>query len=148
MQKYALAFLTFLALSLCLQAQAQDLTFEQANIIFGKQRILTFRKFSLELTDESKAELQKIAELCRVSPGMMRRTLLVIQVFTCEQELAVKPYIGVCRGQVVIDYLEEAIGLSRKKCLVRDVGSNPLDTDCLAGSAVTLYLKPDWVEKY
>ncbi|MDX1905737.1 MAG: hypothetical protein SF053_01795 [Bacteroidia bacterium] len=126
-----------------LRAQT-TLSYQESVALFGKQRILAFRSFSLELTDESKAELKSIADALRVTPAILRTNLLVIQIFTCEQELDVKPYIGICRGQVIIDYLEKTLGIPRKKCLIRDLASANYDPDCLAGSGMTLYLKPDW----
>ena len=123
---------------------AQNITFEQADALFGSQRILTFRQFSLNLTDESFAELKKIAELIRITPDLVKTNLIIIQTFTCEKELKIKPYIGTARGQVVIDFLEKTIGMPRKKCLIRDAGVNVYDKDCLAGSGVNVYLRPDW----
>lgn len=122
----------------------QTLGFQEAKIVFGDQRILKFRKFSLELLDESKEELRQMAKLISVTPGLIKTNLLVIQIFSCEKELKVKPYLGVCRGQVVIDYLVNQIGMPRKKCLIQDGGANAYDKECLAGSGVNIYLKPDW----
>ena len=130
-----------------IQGKAQDkLTFEESQTIFGQQPIMKFRKFSLELTDESKRELMKLAGVIAKVPAMIHHNVIVIQVFTCEQEIRVKPYIGACRGQVIVDYFEEVLNLSRKKCLILDSGRNAFDTDCLAGSGVNLYLKPEWTE--
>ena len=126
---------------------AQEMGFNEASLVFGDQRILKFRKFSLELTDESYEELQEIQTLIKLTPGIIKTNLLVIQIFTCPQELVVKPYIGVCRGQVIIDYLEEMVGMPRKKCLIRDAGANQYDEKCLVGSGVNIYLKPDWRER-
>ena len=126
---------------------AQNMGFQEANLVFGEQRILKFRKFSLELTDDSYRKLQELQTLIKVSPAIVKTNLLVIQIFTCPQELAVKPYLGVCRGQVIIDYLEETIGMPRKKCLIRDGGANQYDEKCLAGSGANLYIKPDWRER-
>ncbi|MEM7655587.1 MAG: hypothetical protein AAF399_05615 [Bacteroidota bacterium] len=132
---------------LCSSAlQGQELSFKQAQAIFGQQRILSFRPYSLSLTDQSQTELQEMMQLIRQYPGTIATHLLVIQVFSCEQELAVKPYLGVCRAQVVIDLLEKELGLSRKKCLIRDGGINAFDPECLAGSGVNLYLRPNWSE--
>jgi hypothetical protein len=124
----------------------QELSFSQANAIFGGQRILTFRPYSLNLTDQSQADLQALSDLILQYPGVIATHLLVIQVFSCEKELATKPYLGVCRGQVVVDQLEKKLGLSRKKCLIRDGGINAYDPDCLVGSGVNLYLRPNWDE--
>lgn len=136
--------LVLLASSLASHIHAQNLTFEQADGIFGNQRILKFRHYSLELTDESKKELKALSDLIRITPALVKNTVLVIQIFTCEKELNVKPYIGVCRGQVIIDYLEKSIGMPRKKCLIRDTGASSFDKECLAGSGGNLYLKPNW----
>jgi hypothetical protein len=125
-------------------AFAQKLSFEQADALFGNQRILTFRQFSLKLTDDSRNELQQMAEVIKVTPDLVKTNLLIIQTFTCEKELKIKPYLGTVRGQVIIDFLEKTIGMPRKKCLIRDAGSNPLDKDCVAGSGVNVYLRPDW----
>ena len=70
--------------------------------------------------------------------------LLVIQVFSCPDELAVKPYLGACRGQVVVDALEDGIDLPRKKCLIIETGANEFDPECAVGNGATLYLKPGW----
>ena len=140
-------YLTILFVFGSIYLKAQGFTFEQADALFGNQRMLTFRKYSLQLTDESMSELQKVAEFIRITPDLVKTNLLIIQTFTCEKELKVKPYIAAVRGQVVIDFLEKAIGMPRKKCLIRDTGSNAFDKDCLAGSGVNLYLKPDWREK-
>lgn len=128
----------------CTQLAAQKLSYEQALKVFGDQRIMKFRKFSLELTDESKEELTKLVESLRRFPAVLHSNVIVIQTFTCEQELNVKPYIGACRGQVIIDYLVDAIGVPRKKCLIQDGGSSQFDKDCQIGSGVNLYLKPAW----
>ena len=142
--KKLLAYLMLLT-GLCLAGQAQSLTFEQANALFGQQKILKFRKFSLEMTDQGIAEMEKLVKQIQQSPEMVRRNMLIIQVFTCEEELKVKPYIGVVRGQVIIDYLEKAVEMPRKKCLIQDNGKNPYDTECVAGSGANLYLRPDWL---
>lgn len=123
---------------------SQTLGFKEAQMVFGDQRILKFRRFSLELLDESKEELRKMAKMISVTPGLVKTNLLIIQIFSCEKELKVKPYLGVCRGQVVIDYLVNQIGMPRKKCLIQDGGANAFDKECLAGSGVNIYLKPDW----
>lgn len=123
---------------------SQTLGFEEAQIVFGDQRILKFRKFSLELLDESKEELRKLAKMINQTPGLIKTNQLVIQIFSCEKELKVKPYLGVCRGQVIIDYLVKQIGMPRKKCLIQDGGANTYDKECLAGSGVNLYIKPEW----
>jgi hypothetical protein len=133
-----------LATSIPSLLKGQSVSFEQASLLFGKQRSLSFRPYTLDLDDKSRESLLEIVELARVSPVLFQKNLLVLQIFTCEKELKVKPYLGVCRGQVVIDFLEKEIGMPRKKCLIRDGGANPLDPDCLAGSGVLLYLKPDW----
>jgi len=124
----------------------QELSFQQANALFGGQRILTFRPYSLSLTDQSQTDLQALEDLIRQYPGIISTHLLVIQVFSCEKELAVKPYLGVCRAQVIVDQLENHLGLARKKCLIRDGGVNAYDPDCLVGSGVNLYLRPTWKE--
>ncbi len=125
--------------------QAQSISFEQANALFGQQKIIKFRKFSLEMTDQGIAEMEKLVKQIQQSPEMIRRNMLIIQVFTCEEELKVKPYIGVVRGQVLIDYLEKTVEMPRKKCLIQDNGKNPYDTECVAGSGANLYLQPDWL---
>ncbi|MDX2284455.1 MAG: hypothetical protein NW241_09845 [Bacteroidia bacterium] len=130
------------------QARAQEqVSFDQAVQMFGAQRVLKFRPYSLELTDEGKEELRSISELFRISPVIMRNTVMVIQIFTCEEERKVKPYIGVCRGQVIIDYLESSVGMPRKKCLIRDGGASAFDPECVAGSGANVYLRPEWREK-
>lgn len=143
--KNRLLCLLLLTALLSSTAWAQSISFEQASAIFGKQKILKFRKFSLEMTDQSKLELETLATQIKQSPEMMRRNLLIIQIFTCEDELQVKPYIGTVRGQVVIDYLEKNVQMPRKKCLIQDNGKNPLDTECIAGSGANLYIRPDWL---
>lgn len=125
-------------------AHAQELGFEEAKIVFGDQKILKFRKFSLELLDESKEELRLLAKLINSTPGVIKNNLLVIQIFSCEKEIKVKPYLGVCRAQVIVDYLEKQIGMPRKKCLIIDAGPNSYDKECLAGSGVNMYIKPAW----
>ena len=131
----------FLSIS---STMSQNMKFSDALIVFGEQRILKFRKFSLEMTDESKKELKELSDLIRLTPGIIKTNVLVIQIFSCEQELNIKPYLGVCRGQVIIDYLEKAVGMPRKKCLIQDGGANSYDKKCLAGSGANLYIKPDW----
>lgn len=96
------------------------------------------------MKDESRTQLAELSQLIRQYPQMFRSNLLMVQVFTCEKELAIKPYLGACRGQVVIDYLEQQVGLPRKKCLIQETGSSAYAQDCEAGSGVNLYLKPDW----
>jgi len=142
---YAYCFL-FIGLLYSPDIYSQSLDFADAKVVFGDQRILKFRKYSLELIDESKDELREIAKMISFTPGIIKTNLLVIQIFSCEKELAVKPYLGVCRGQVVVDYLAKQIGMPRKKCLIQDGGANTYDKDCLAGSGVNIYLKPDWTE--
>ncbi|MEM6803870.1 MAG: hypothetical protein AAF696_20865 [Bacteroidota bacterium] len=140
-------FRTFLILFLFSNASfltAQVLGFEEAKIVFGDQKILKFRKFSLELLDESKEELRLLAKLINTTPGVIKNNLLVIQIFSCEKEIKVKPYLGVCRAQVIVDYLDKQIGMPRKKCLLIDGGANAYDKDCLAGSGVNIYIKPAW----
>ena len=134
----------FLGLCPVIQAQPQSLSYGQAVKIFGEQRILTFRKFSLELTDESKEELTKLVEALRRFPPVMYQNVIVIQTFTCESELKVRPYIGACRGQVIIDYMVDAIDIPRRKCYIQDGGANKFDKKCELGSGVNLYLKPAW----
>lgn len=133
-----------LYLSTPVDSYSQTLGFEEAKIVFGDQRILKFRKFSLELLDESKEELRKLAKMISQTPGLIKTNQLVIQIFSCEKELKVKPYLGVCRGQVIIDYLVNQIGMPRKKCLIQDGGANAYDKECVAGSGVNLYIKPEW----
>lgn len=143
MKPYSL-FGLLLLLLLALQSQAQSLTFEQSKAIFGQQKILKFRRFSLELDDESKAEVERLVVLINTYPDIMKRSLLIIQVFSCEKELKVKPYIGAVRGQIIIDILEKRVDMPRKKCLIQDNGKSPYDAECLAGSGANLYLRPDW----
>ncbi|MEM7374715.1 MAG: hypothetical protein AAF587_39350 [Bacteroidota bacterium] len=125
---------------------SQELDFDQASHLFGPQRVLTFRQFSLDMTDQSKSELKLLADLIRQYPGIIATHLMVVQIFSCEKELKIKPYLGVCRGQVVVDYLEKELGLSRKKCLIRDGGKNTFDPNCSTGSGTYLYLRPSWTE--
>lgn len=125
-------------------AQLGNLTYAQSVAIFGEQRIFEFRRFSLELTDESKASLHELVEVIRRFPAIMHKNVLVIQTFTCEKELNVKPYIAACRGQVIIDYLVEAVDMPRKKCFIQDGGPNTFDPDCHVASGVNMYLKPAW----
>lgn len=120
--------------------------FETAQAMFGTQHLLNFRKFSLELTDQSQQELDQVVNLMIRQPQMLQRTFLVLQVFTCEQELKVKSYLGMVRAKLITDYITEKLNMPRKKILIQDRGSNPLDKDCLAGSGMTLFLKPDWRE--
>lgn len=127
-------------------AFTQELSYDQASHLFGPQRILKFRQFSLEMTDQSKSELKLLAELIQQYPGIIATHLMVVQIFSCEKELNIKPYLGVCRGQVVVDYLEKELGLSRKKCLIRDGGKNAFDPNCTTGSGTYLYLRPSWTE--
>ncbi|MEM8892079.1 MAG: hypothetical protein AAGD28_29140 [Bacteroidota bacterium] len=126
------------------ELQAQEIGYNEAKIVFGDQKILKFRKYSLELLDESKEELRLLAKMINTTPGLVKENLLVIQIFSCEKELKVKPYLGVCRGQVIVDYLQQQIGMPRKKCLIQDGGANSYDKECLAGSGVNIYLKPGW----
>lgn len=128
------------------QLSGQTLDFPEAKIVFGEQRILKFRKFSLELHDESKEQLRDLAKLLNMTPGVISNNLLVIQIFSCEKELKIKPYLGVCRGQVIVDYLESQIGMPRKKCLIQDGGANAFDKGCLAGSGVNIYLQRGWTD--
>lgn len=138
-------FLTFITiLPTSSQAQGRKLTYEQAVAVFGEQRIFEFRKFSLELTDASKAELFELVEIIRKFPAVLGGNVIVIQTFTCEKELNVKPYIAACRGQVIIDYLVESINISRKKCYIQDGGPNKFDPDCEILSGVNVYLKKTW----
>jgi hypothetical protein len=143
--KNRLACLLLLTFALPSAGWSQSITFEQASAIFGKQKILKFRKYSLEMTDQSQLEMETLVRQIKVAPEMMRRNLLIIQVFSCEDELRVKPYIGAVRGQVIIDYLEKNAEMPRKKCLIQDNGKNPFDTECVAGSGANLYIRPDWL---
>lgn len=127
-------------------SSAQELNFDQASHLFGPQRVLTFRPFTLDMTDKSLAALEELTTLISQYPGIIATHLLVVQIFSCEKELEIKPYLGVCRGQVVVDYLEQKLGLSRKKCLIRDGGKNAFDPDCTTGSGTYLYLRPSWKE--
>ena len=143
-----LSFLIFLTCFLLLpnqsQAHGRKLTYEQAVAVFGEQRIFEFRRFSLELTDASKAELHELVEIIRKFPAVLGGNVIVIQTFTCEKELNVKPYIAACRGQVIIDYLVESINISRKKCYIQDGGPNKFDPECEVLSGVNVYLKKSW----
>ncbi|MEM6343695.1 MAG: hypothetical protein AAF927_07430 [Bacteroidota bacterium] len=125
-------------------AQGRKLTYDQAVAVFGEQRIFEFRRFSLELTDASKAELHELVETIRKFPAVLGGNVIVIQTFTCEKELNVKPYIAACRGQVIIDYLVESINISRKKCYIQDGGPNKFDPECEVLSGVNVYLKKSW----
>ncbi|MEM6262580.1 MAG: hypothetical protein AAGI38_08745 [Bacteroidota bacterium] len=125
----------------------QRFTFEQANRAFGQQKILLFRLFSLELKEESKTELDQLASLIKQNPGIIRTNNLIIQVFTCAKEDKAKPYIGTVRAQVIVDYLEQTIGMPRKKCLIQDSGVSPYDKECKSGSGVNLYLRPGFYGK-
>lgn len=125
-------------------AQVTKLSYDQAVAVFGAQRIFEFRRFSLELTDESKTQLLELVEVLRKFPIVLTHNVIVLQTFTCEKELSVKPYISACRGQVLIDYLVEAIHIPRKKCYIQDGGPNKFDPDCEVLSGVNAYLKPSW----
>lgn len=126
-----------------LQAQPeQTLSFQKASQIFGKQRTLNFRQYALELNDESRLLLEQTAVLIRSTPALVHSNVLVLQVFTCEEELLAKPYIGVVRAKLIVDYLEQELGLSRKKCYIQDTGASAFDEDCTAGSGLHLVLRP------
>lgn len=127
-----------------LKGQVTKLTYKQAVAVFGEQRIFEFQRFSLELTDASKDELHQLVETLRKFPTVLANNVIVIQTFTCEKELNVKPYIAACRGQVIIDYLVDAINIPRKKCYIQDGGPNKFDPDCEVLSGVNIYLKPSW----
>lgn len=127
-------------------APSQEIPFEEAKALFGGQKILTFRKFSLSLDDKSQQSLAQLAAQINQSPGIIRNNLLIIQTFTCPEELTAKPYIGAVRGQVIIDYLEKKIGLNRKKCFIQESGSTQ-DPNCLAGSGANIYLQDGWLEQ-
>jgi len=134
-----------LLMTLFSSAYAQGtLPFESAQALFGRQRLVQYPNFSLIPTDKSQEELASISRLLQQKPEIMQRTFIVIQVFTCQQELKVKPYLGVVRAKRIIDYLSKEARMNRKKFLIQDRGANPLDPDCKAGSGVTLFLKPDW----
>lgn len=128
------------------QGIGQSIPFETAQKMFGDQRLLEYSRFAFEPTDKSREELDAIVKLVSLQPQMVQRTFIVIQVFTCEQELHVKPYLGVVRAKRVIDYISSRCNMPRKKFLIQDRGANPLDQDCVAGSGLTLFLKPDWRE--
>ena len=85
--------------------------------------------------------LDEIIKRISENPGIIQENVLILQVFTCEQELRVKPYIGVVRAKNVIDYLEARLGLARRKCLILDDGPNPYDRDCRVGSGMNIYLQ-------
>ncbi len=123
----------------------QEISFEQASSLFGGQKILTFRRFSLSLDDNSQQQLAQLASNIMQYPAIIRDNLLVIQTFTCPLELKIKPYIGAVRGQVIIDYLEKKIGLNRKICLIQESGATA-DIDCLAGSGANIYLQDGWAQ--
>jgi|GEM_PF-2416851 len=141
--KYGLSLMLLIKISLIV-LQAQKIPYQQASTIFGGQKIVKFREFSLEMTDEGKQILNTLAKNIRQVPVMIRNNMLIIQVFSCEKELKVKPYLGVCRGQVIIDYLVETIKMPRKQCLIQDTGASLYDKECLSGSGVNLYLRPGW----
>lgn len=149
MKNKPILFLALLCICLILQTShmlGQTVPFETAQAMFGNQRIIEYPRFAFEPSDKSKAELDEIVKLISLQPQMVQRTFVVIQVFTCEQELRVKPYLGVVRAKRVIDYLSTKCNMHRKKFLIQDRGANPLDKDCVAGSGLTLFLKPDWRE--
>ncbi|MCI4670454.1 MAG: hypothetical protein MRZ79_20125 [Bacteroidia bacterium] len=125
---------------------SQSLPFESAQAMFGAQRLLEYPDFAFEPSDKGKAELDALVKLIQTKPQMVQRTFIVIQVFTCEKELKVKPYLGVVRAKRIVDDLSTRCNMPRKKFLIQDRGANPLDRDCLAGSGLTLFLKPDWRE--
>lgn len=124
--------------------RGQNISYEQANAIFGGQKIVKFRQFSLDMTDEGKQIMTALVRKIQPYPGMFRSNILIIQVFGCEKELNVKPYLSVVRGQVMIDYLVENLKIPRKKCLIQDLGPSPYDKDCLSGSGANIYLRPNW----
>ncbi|MEL6652288.1 MAG: hypothetical protein AAFQ87_15915 [Bacteroidota bacterium] len=142
-QPLALIFFLFLSSSLPVQAQYNQLTYDQAVAVFG-ERIFEFRRFSLELTDESKNELLELVETIQKFPAVLASNVIIVQTFTCEKELNVKPYIAACRGQVLIDYLVEELHMPRKMCFIQDGGPNRYDPECEVLSSVNVYLKPAW----
>lgn len=141
--RLALSLFLFLNFFLPAQAQLNQLTYEQSVAVFG-ERIFEFRRFSLELTDESKNELLELVETIQKFPAVLASNVIIVQTFTCEKELNVKPYIAACRGQVLIDYLVEELHMPRKMCFIQDGGPNHYDPECEVLSSVNVYLKPAW----
>lgn len=96
------------------------------------------------MKDASAVALNDLVVRIRTNPDIIKYNLLVLQVFTCKKEANVKPYIGVVRAQMLINYLETELGLSRRKCLILDDGPSQFDENCTAGSGINVYLRPGW----
>lgn len=122
----------------------QEMPFEQAYALFGEQKRVKFRQFSLEMTDEGKKVMADLVKKLKQSPRIIGSNLFVIQVYACEKELNVKPYLSVVRGQLLIDYLVENLSISRKKCFIQDSGPNKEDTGCLSRSGANIFIRPNW----
>lgn len=116
--------------------------FEQADSIFGRQHIITFRPYSIEPTDEGLQAIGKVAQIFDTKPSVIKHNRLVIQTFSCPQEIAAKPYLGACRGQWIVDFLEKSVLLSRTKCNIIEGGAQKANTQCQGNSGVILYIKP------
>lgn len=116
--------------------------FEQADTIFGRQHIITFRPYALEPTDEGLQIIGKVAGIINNKPSIIKYNRLVIQTFSCPNEIAAKPYIGACRGQWIVDFLEKVVLLSRTKCTIIEGGAPKNGIPCQGNSGAILYLKP------
>lgn len=131
-----------LLLPLLCMAQSDKIPFSRAEALFGGQKILQYRLFSLDMKDASASVLNDIIVRIQTNPDIIKYNVLVLQVFTCSKERNVKPYLGVVRAQQLVDYLEKELGLSRRKCLIMDEGSSEFDEKCTFGSGINVYLKP------
>ena len=60
---------------------AQEMPYEQASALFGGQKIVKFRPFSLDMTDEGEEVMVQLAQHIMQYPRMIGPNLLIIQVF-------------------------------------------------------------------
>ena len=142
MKRQLTLFCLLFPLLIC--AQSDKIPFARAESLFGGQKILQYRLFSLDKKDASEDVLQDLVVRIRANPDIIKYNNLILQVFTCSKESNVKPYIGVVRAQQLVDYLEQELGLSRRKCLILDEGPSQFDEACDFGSGINVYLRPGW----
>jgi len=141
--KHILIACMLLFCSICAVHAQKTLSFAEATKVFGGQKIIEFRRFTLYPTDNGQKELDVLKGILDAYPEVIKHNVLIIQAFTCEEELNVKPYLGVCRAYKVAEFLASSLGIPRRKCFIQYKGKEHFDKDCIAGSGINIYLKEE-----
>ena len=64
-------------------AQEDQISFEDAQVIFGGQKIVKYRKFYFDLNDESEDTFNHLMKQIKMFPPLVKENMLIFQVFTC-----------------------------------------------------------------